>query len=150
MTMDWNPRAAAKATAAREERRSRLLPIEIGSERFARTKVVVRNVSPYGLGVRGAVELLACERLTVYLPNKVEIGATVRWVRNGTFGLALDEPINPALLQPNATTNPLDLTHRDANPGFIPLQVNTNTQRPGFIRSHRDEILDGSSHWTSD
>jgi hypothetical protein len=148
--MDWNPQAARKPEDPREERRSRLLPIEIASDRIARTKVVVRNLSPYGLGVRGQVELLACERLTVYLPDNSEIGATVRWVRDGTFGLALDEPINPALLQPKATTNPLNLTHRDQNPGFIPLQISQSTQRPGFVRSHRDEIFDGSSHWTND
>lgn len=149
MTMEWTP-PAAKPAGPRADRKSQLVPIEIASDRMQRTRVVVRNLSPYGLGVRGDVELIACERLTVFLPDGREIGATVRWARKNTFGLALDEPINPAALQPKAVSKPTELTTREGNAPFIPIQVASTSQRPGFIRSHRDQILDGASHWTRD
>lgn len=149
MTMEWTP-PAAKPTGPRADRKSQLVPLEIGSDRFGRTRVVVRNLSPYGLGVRGDVELIACERVIVYLPDGRQVGATVRWVRKNTFGLALDEAINPATLQPRPASKPADLMTRDEQRGFVALQVNANVHRPGFIRSHRDEILDGASHWVRD
>jgi hypothetical protein len=148
MTMDWKPEPAK--SGPREERKSRLLPIEVGSERMDRTRVVVRNLSPYGLGVRGDIQLLACERVTVYLPGGFEVGATVRWVRNGTFGLALDEAINPAVLQPKAATGPSTLKPKGESDEFQLMKVRTDTRRPGFIRSRRDDILNGHSHWTND
>ncbi len=149
MTIDWKP-SAAKSSGPRADRKSQLVPIEIASDRVGRTKVIVRNLSPYGLGVRGDIELLACERLTIYLPEGRTIGATVRWARKNTFGLALDEAINPASLQPKSVSNPTELTTRDDGARFIPVVVHATTQRPGFVRSHRDQILDGSSHWTRD
>jgi hypothetical protein len=149
MTIDWNP-PAAKASGPRADRKSQLVPIEIASDRVGRTKVIVRNLSPYGLGVRGDVELLACERLTVYLPEGRKIGATVRWARKNTFGLALDEAINPVSLQPKSVHSATELTTRDDQNSFIPVTIQASTQRPGFVRSHRDQILDGSSYWTRD
>lgn len=149
MTIDWNP-SAAKAAGPRADRKSQLVPVEIASDRVKRTKVIVRNMSPFGLGVRGEIELLACERLVIYLPDGREVGATVRWARKNTFGLALDEAINPAALQPKVADRPTELTTRDDLAGFIPVQVQASTQRPGFVRSPRDQIFDGASHWTRD
>lgn len=148
--MDWNPNTASQTSGPRATRVSRLLPIEIGSERLGRQKVVIRNIAPYGLGARGDVELLACERLTVYLPDGHEIGATVRWVRKNTFGLALDEPINPAVFQPKGAAVATTLVAKDADLGFVPIQIKATIQRPGFQKSHRDQILDGSSLWVRD
>lgn len=148
MTMDWNP--SAKPSGPRADRKSQLVPLAISSERNRRSRVVVRNLSPYGLGIRGDVELLACERLVVHLPDGRDVGATVRWARKNTFGLALDEPINPVTLQPKAAESPGELTTRDDKAGFVPFHVKAATQRPGFVRSQRDQIFDGSSHWTRD
>jgi hypothetical protein len=151
MTMDWNPDREAKPQGTREIRMAKLLPIEIGSERLGRVKVVVRNISPYGLGVRSDVELLACERLIVFLPGDEQVGATVRWVRKGTFGLALDEAINPAALRANVAKSLTDLTTKDAQLNFAPVHVQPATQpRPGFQRSQRDSILNGHSQWLRD
>jgi hypothetical protein len=149
MTIDWNP-SEPKTSGPRADRKSQLVPVEIASDRFGRTKVIVRNLSPYGLGVRGDVELLACERLTVHLPDGRSVGATVRWARKNTFGLALDESIALSALQPKSVNKPTELTTRDDNAGFVPIVVQTSTQRPGFVRSHRDQILDGASHWIRD
>jgi hypothetical protein len=149
MTMDWNP-AAAKSSGPRADRKSQLVPVEIASDRLGKVRVVVRNVSPFGLGVRGEVELLACERVVVHLPDGRKIGATVRWARQNTFGLALDEAINPVALQPKAVSKPTELTTKEDKGSFVPLQVNANPHRPGFVRSHRDQILDGASHWIRD
>jgi hypothetical protein len=150
MTMDWNPNKDPSAEAQRPVRVSKLLPLEIGTERLGRVTVVVRNISPYGLGVRSEVELLACERVTVFLPGDEQVGATVRWVRKGMFGLALDEAINPAALRAKAASLN-DITTKDAQIGFVPLHIKTATQqRPGFQRSNRDNILNGHSHWVGD
>jgi hypothetical protein len=149
MTTHWQPQSGPQSP--REQRTAKLLPVEIGSERFGRTKVVVRNISPYGLGVRADIELLACERVTVYLPGDLEIGATVRWVRKGTFGLALDAPIDPSLLRAKPAASPNDITTKDAQVGFIPMHIqNVVQQRPGFQRSQRDVVLNGHSHWIRD
>ena len=149
MTIAWNS-PAERTIDVRADRKSQLIPIEIASDRVTRTKVVIRNMSTYGLGVRGDIELLACERVKVFLPGGREIGATVRWARKNTYGLALDEAINPALLQPKPVSRPSEIVTRDDNPGFRPLVVKATTQRPGFVRSNRDEILHSASRWTSD
>jgi hypothetical protein len=146
MTNQWQIESVGQAD--RETRTSKLLSVDISSARFARTRVVVRNLSSYGLGARSEIDLLPTEQITVHLPNGHDVAAIVRWVRRGTFGLSLGERIDPATLQ---TRNALDrpITTRDAKPGFEPFRVQAATQqRTGFQRSHRDEVL--SSSWRND
>ncbi len=148
MTANWNPNAGRAAPATtRADRTSRLVPLEISSDRLAQTRIVVRNLSPYGIGARGDVELIACERVTVHLPEDHKIGATVRWVRGQTFGLLLDERIEPAQLQVKPGSAPTDFVAKDSNVQFVPVKVNKDYHRPGFVRSHRDQIMDGHSRW---
>jgi hypothetical protein len=144
MTTNWQI-DHPPATTAREVRTSKLLSVEISCARFGRKRVVVRNLSFYGIGARGEIDLLPTEHVTVHLPGGRDIEAIVRWVRKGTFGLSLEERINPADLQTrNAVDRPL--TTRDATIGFQRYEVPpTQTQRTGFQRSHRDEVL--SSSW---
>lgn len=139
----------ADPNAARETRVSKLLPLEVSSERHGRVRFVVRNISPYGIGGRGELELLPCERVTIHLPGDRQIGATVRWVRKNTFGFALDEPIDPTELQAKASTNG-NLTPRDATQEFNVYKHSPSIHRPGFQRSHRDQVLLGASHWKTD
>ena len=144
MTTQWKI-DSPPATTTREARTSKLLSVEISCARFGRTRVVVRNLSFYGIGARGDVDLLPTEHVTVHLPGGHNVDAIVRWVRKGAFGLSLQERINPADLQ---TRNSVDqpLKTRDAESGFQPFVPTPATPpRTGFKRSHRDEVL--SSGW---
>ncbi len=143
MTTNWQI-DSAPATMARETRTSKLLSVDISCARFGRKRVVVRNLSFYGIGARGDIDLLPTEHVIVHLPDGRDIEAIVRWVRKGAFGLSLHERINPTELQ---TRNSVDqpLTTRDAETGFQPFKVTATAQRTGFQRSHRDEVL--SSSW---
>jgi len=148
MDMSWSP-PKAEADNAREPRVSKLVSLELSSDRHQRTKIVVRNMAPHGLGARGEIDLLPCERVTVHLPDGRDIGATVRWVKKGTFGLALDERIDAAGVQPKTNAAGSGLVTRDAELSFHRLRHTTQTSRSGFQRSHRDEVL-RNSDWTTD
>lgn len=129
----------------REQRIAKLLVLALSSAREERARIVVRNLSPHGLGARGDIDLLACERVTVHLPGGRDVAATVRWARKGSFGLALDERIEPDALQTRAVASPTELRSRDDAPGFEPLRVAPQqARRSGFQRSHRDQVLSDS------
>ncbi|QJQ32414.1 hypothetical protein GV829_08080 [Sphingomonas lacunae] len=144
--MSWTPSRPDNDTA-REPRVSKLVSLELSSDRHQRTKIVVRNLSPHGIGARGEIDLLPCERVTLHLPGDRCVAATVRWVRKGTFGLSLDERIDATAVQPTAKAS-AGLITRDAEVGFHRLRHNTDAApRSGFQRSHRDEVL-RNSIWT--
>jgi hypothetical protein len=147
MSMTWTPPIAA-ADSEREPRTSKLVSVDMASDRHARTRIVVRNISSHGLGARADIDLLPCERVTIYMPDGAEIGATVRWVRKNTFGLSLDERISADFVQAKNAANAA-FQPRDEVLGFHRLHHAPVVGRSGFHRSHRDEVLK-SSHWTND
>lgn len=146
MDMSWSPSRPDNDTA-REPRVSKLVSLELSSDRHPPTKFVVRNLSPHGLGARGDIDLLPCERVIVHLPGERTVGATVRWVKKGTFGLALDDRVSAEEIQPKGKAS-TGLVTRDAEQGFQRLRHNADASpRSGFQRSHRDEVL-RNSVWT--
>ena len=126
----------------REQRTSKLIVLALSTSREKHARIVVRNVSPHGLGARGEIDLLPCERVTVHLPGGRDVAATVRWARNGKFGLALDERVDPPSLQTRAAASPTDLRSRDESMEFVPMKIRpVEGGRTGFKRSHRDQVL---------
>lgn len=149
MSMNWSPSPTGHDESAREARTSKLLSIEISRGGGTRERVVVRNVSAHGIGARGDIKLMPCEEVAVHLPGGETRRAVVRWVRKDGFGLYLDEPVDPQCLQVRAASGS-GITPRDAQLGFVPLQHKATATRSGFQRSHRDQIIHGSSGWTRD
>ncbi len=147
MSMNWTIAPTSGDDSARETRTAKLISLEISGPQRRRTKIVVRNLSPHGIGGRGDIDLLPCERLVVHLPNGHNVEAIVRWVRKNSFGLSLDERIDADALQARAAVSAA-IVPRDAAIGFEPFKHIGSTSRTGFKRSHRDEVL-GSSGWTS-
>lgn len=148
MSMNWPPQVDHSNDLARESRVAKLLTLEVSNMHGQRQKIVVRNLSPHGIGARSDLPVLQCERLLVHLPNGQEIGATVRWVGKGTFGLSLDERIEPAMLNPKSIGPAAVLTPRDSDVGFHRLLHKGSTARAGFQRTHRDDVLH-TSQWTA-
>jgi hypothetical protein len=147
MTMNWIPESADHDAAAREPRTAKLVAVEMSSDRHPPTRIVIRNLSSHGIGARGELDLLPCERVSLHLPGGVQIAGTVRWVRKGTFGIALDERLPGEFLQAKAGS-PSEIVARDAQVGFQPIRHNVEKSgRSGFQRTHRDEVLRQSS-WT--
>jgi PilZ domain len=144
MDMGWKPSTAADNDSTREPRMAKLVALHLSSARYDNVKIVVRNLSPHGLGARADIELLPCERVVVHLPDGQDVGAIVRWVRKNTFGLSLDERIEPAQLQPKPAAVSA-IVPRDAEIGFNRLRHTAGSSRSGFQRSHRDEVLRTSS-----
>lgn len=146
MTMSWNPKSTEQDAAAREPRTSKLLAVELSSDRHPPARVVIRNLSSHGVGARGDIDLLPCERVLLHFPGGGRIAGTVRWVRKGTFGIALDERMPAEFLQAKAKS-PAEIVTRDAQIGFQPVKHTVeHTGRSGFQRTHRDEVL--RSSWT--
>lgn len=145
--MTWTPADVTPDSSDREPRMSKLVSIEISSERQPRTRVVVRNLSAHGIGARGDCNILPCERVTVHLPDGRMVAATVRWVRKGTFGLSLDERIEPGAVQSKAGGRLADIVPKDAEAGFERYRHYASQSRTGFSRSHREEVLKVSSDW---
>ena len=143
--MSWKPSTDEANESTREPRMAKLVALHLSSARYSNVKIVVRNLSPHGLGARADIELLPCERVVVHLPNGQDVGAVVRWVRKNTFGLSLDERIETKHLQPKAAGAGA-IVPRDAELGFNRLRHSAGSSRTGFQRSHRDEVL-RSSTW---
>ena len=147
MTMNWIPESTELDAEAREPRTSKLVAVELSSDRHPPTRIVIRNLSSHGVGARGDLDLLPCERITLHLPSGGKIAGTVRWVRKGTFGIALDERVPAEFLQAKAGSA-ADIVARDAQIGFQPIRHTVEKAgRSGFQRTHRDEVLRQSS-WT--
>ena len=144
--MNWNPNPLTDGDNARETRVSKLVTLEVSNMRGDRSKVVVRNLSPHGIGARSEINVLQCERVTVHLPDGTDIGATIRWVGKGTFGIALDDRIEPDMLKPGQNSAG-SFEPRDSQIGFQRIRHTGTTARTGFQRTHREEVL-FSSHWT--
>ncbi|MFM6853448.1 MAG: PilZ domain-containing protein [Sphingopyxis sp.] len=149
--MSWNPNNVDGAEALREPRTAKLMSVEISSSRYGPTKVVIRNMSSHGLGIRGDINLLPCELVVVHLPDGSRVGGIVRWANKNTFGLSLDERIDQSALQPRKMADGANLTTRDAEIGFQRIRhvVSGTASRSGFQRTHRAEVL-RSSDWTRD
>lgn len=148
MTQNWHPDGSKPGDNARESRVSKLLSLEVSNSHGQRFKIVVRNLSPHGIGARSDMPALECERLTVHLPDGTDIGATVRWVRKGTLGLSLDERIEPERFKVSQLASGAGLTTRDSFNEFERLRHKGSTVRAGFQRNHRDEVLN-TSHWAA-
>lgn len=148
MDMHWTPPAATTGDNERETRVSKLLTLELSSPRHSRTKIVVRNISPHGIGARSDLDVMQCEHVTLHLPDGTDCGAIVRWVKNGTFGLSLDDRIEPGMFKSGAN-GVAHIVPCDAELGFQRLAHTGSSSRSGFQRSHREQVLD-SSHWTTD
>ncbi len=145
MTANWKISDPLPAgNSAREPRVAKLVALEISCVGGRRTKVVVRNLSPYGMGIRADIELLPCENVVVHLPGGRDVAAIIRWARKKSFGLSLEERIEPAMLKPGAADGPI--VTKDAGPGFHRMKHQPTTARSGFRRTHRDEVLN-SSNW---
>lgn len=143
--MSWNPTSDLQDSSAREPRTSKLVAVELSSDRHPPTRIVIRNLSSHGVGARGELDLLPCERVMLHLPGDAKIAGTIRWARKGTFGIALDERLPAEFLQAKAKSA-TEIVTRDATAGFQPIRHNvTSTGRSGFARSHRDEVLRQSS-----
>ena len=157
MSIDWPPPPLPRTSGSvREARVSKLVALELSSARYARTKVVVRNLSPYGLGVRGDVDLMPCEHIVVHLPGGRDIRGIVRWVRKNTFGISLEERVDQGELAVRQSS-PGDIVPRDAELGFHRIIPQTTPRRTGFKRTRRDELLHGcgddltrKSEWLSE
>lgn len=146
MSMNWTIAPTPGHDSARETRTAKLISLEISGAQRRRTKIVVRNLSPHGIGGRGDIDLLPCEQVVVHLPDGRDVDAIVRWVRKNSFGLSLDERIDSEALQSRGS-GPAAIVPRDAAIGFQPMKHTGTASRSGFQRSHRDEVL-GSSDWT--
>lgn len=146
MSMNWTIAPTQGDDSERETRTAKLISLEISGAQRRRTKIVVRNLSPHGIGGRGDIDLLPCERVIVHLPDGRDVEAIVRWVRKNSFGLSLDERIDAVALK-TRTAKPSAIVPRDAAVGFQAFKHNGSSARSGFKRSHRDEVL-GSSDWT--
>ena len=131
---------------SREPRVSQLVSIGLSSAKHKNVRVVVRNLSPHGIGARGDVELSLCERITVHFSDGRDVGGIVRWLRKNTFGLLLDEEIDPTILQPRAPAVGA-IVPRDANLGFQRMRHQPSAGRTGFQRTHRDPAF-CTSNWT--
>ncbi|MEQ1687427.1 MAG: hypothetical protein ABL874_02515 [Sphingopyxis sp.] len=157
MDMHWQPPAAQTGDQMRETRVSKLLTFEISSPRHPRAKIVVRNLSPHGVGVRSDLNVIACEHLTLHLPGGQDLDAIVRWTKKGTFGLSLDARIEPEMLRPASQANG-HFTPSDTVVGFERMLHQGTTERSGFQRTHKQQVLSSSqsghnpyaSQWTND
>ncbi len=141
MSNNWPPREIEIDDHAREPRTSKLVSLELTGAGNRRVKFVVRNMSSHGVSGRGEVDLLPCERVRVHMADGRDIAGTVRWVKQNTFGIALDEKVIDAARPVAPGAKSAAIVPRDAALGFQPLRHTATANRSGFQRTHREEVL---------
>lgn len=79
----------------REPRERRLIRGEMETDRLPRHNILIRNISPRGLGAscRGLPPMVE-ETASIRLPDGQVITGMVRWVREQEFGVRFDRPVN--------------------------------------------------------
>lgn len=87
-------RSAKTDGRPREVRKKRFLVAKMESDRLKPQKVIIRNLSQFGLSCRAVFPPEVGERVTFTLGQFGEVSATVRWVRGGQFGVRLDAEID--------------------------------------------------------
>lgn len=90
--------SAAKASKAdgrpREVRKKRFLVAKMESDRLKPQKVIIRNLSQFGLSCRAVFPPEVGEKMMFTLGQFGEVPGIVRWVRGGQFGVRLDVEID--------------------------------------------------------
>ena len=88
------------AAALRESRLRRLLHATLSSVRTGDIEIVVRSVSPRGLGASTKAQPPRTgDAVTMQLPGDFVLSGIVRWVSGNAFGIALDFEFDPAVLE---------------------------------------------------
>jgi len=115
----------------RAPRAGRLFNASIFCERRGEMPIMVRNISPSGLGARGVSGLERGERITVRLNNEL-IGAEVCWSHRNQFGVRLDTQVDPSLF--TFDHKGWENSHRPLEPGHVFDQFKpvTDFRRPGL------------------
>lgn len=86
--------ALADPLGDREPRSRRLIKAVIESPRFGKIAATIRDLSNHGMGGKTQGQLVAGEEITISAGRSAGYPATVRWFRDGNFGLYLDDPID--------------------------------------------------------
>lgn len=76
--------------AERAVRQSRLTKAKLVSKRLGLVDITVQNISARGIGARGPDGLQNGDKVILRLGRLPDLPGTVRWVRNGRFGLAVE------------------------------------------------------------
>lgn len=98
----------------RDKRDGRILTATMRSERLAEQSIIIRNLSPRGIGARARTMLPRVgEEVFLRLDGR-EIVGRVRWVRGDQFGIHLRDPIKGPVIM---TTSPWPQTENQM-PGF--------------------------------
>jgi hypothetical protein len=80
--------------ASRSDRRTRLLRASMSALGRSPQEILVRNLSPRGLGGAARGEAFAVgERVRIVLPGEIHVGGIVRWTKARSFGVEFDEPL---------------------------------------------------------
>ncbi len=83
----------------RDTRQPRIVSARLVRRGGDQQDIVIRNISPTGLGARTKAAAPARgEQVTVILPGDQILTGTVRWFTRNAFGLELDTPLSPAAL----------------------------------------------------
>ena len=98
--MSFIDRSGVAADAySRDLRQLRLIRASFFSSRLGNRDIVIRNISPRGIGaVTKDLPPLAGERVTVSLPVDYDANGTVTWVNGKSFGITLDCEISLQVL----------------------------------------------------
>lgn len=89
-----SPETAKYRNMPREARRKHMLVARMESARLKPQKVIIRNLSPFGLSCRAVFPPELAETVTFALGPFGEVDGIVRWVRGSRFGVRLDQEID--------------------------------------------------------
>jgi hypothetical protein len=90
----------SKSWRARDERQGRIFVAKMRCAYSANQSIIVRNLSPSGLGARAKIQCPGRgEIVAITLPTMVERYATVKWVRGDQFGVRFVDPLSLEIFQ---------------------------------------------------
>jgi hypothetical protein len=126
--------APLRAIQPRNPRSGRVFVTDLRIGERESQRVVVRNVSRRGVGLKGTPTPVAGTRISLLLGPHGYVSGVVRWSLAPKFGVLLDEPIDPAAFRFETDSWAEVVPKADKDHVFDLFRPVTSTWRPGFHR----------------
>lgn len=117
----------------REPRVRKLVKIELCTECSGPHNSIVRNLSTFGIRATSPISLQPGQSVEIRKVGYGRVTGTVRWVKDGEFGLQFDEPIDIDLFNFGSNNDQGHFVKKiDNGHVWSGFQTEVSSKRPGF------------------
>lgn len=117
----------------REPRIRKLVKIELFTDSSGPHNSIVRNLSSLGIRATSPIELQSGQSIEIKKEGYGKVSGTVRWVKDGEFGMQFDQPIDIDLFNFGSHNDQGHFIKKiDNGHVWTGFQLGVSGKRPGF------------------